>query len=305
MNWARKFEIESKRDIEVQERDDGTLLFIPGDIQQTEKQTIIHVNKEVNPDKIYYKILRAYSQGFTKIILSGDLTDEQTDFIEMMHKRIVGLEIVEQKKNQIILKDLIKIDDIDIDNVIRQMMSFISFMGKDILNSIKSNVEIGDKIMDKNSLIVRNHNLAFKICNAALKDSLYLNKLKKTPSEILIISRIARHLDNIGINLIALSYLLNDKQTAGMKKFHYQTIQKTKNSRKIAYKYTKKWLEYFLTAKKAINSKDFDKISDLYINRFSMKFEDEKKDQFSIEISNIFSDLVKNTYLILREFIII
>jgi len=59
----------------------------------------------------------------------------------------------------------------------------------------------------------------------ALRASAYLSKTGKTTNEILFISRILRHIDNIGINLIACSYLLNKEMTLGMKKLHYKTFK--------------------------------------------------------------------------------
>ncbi len=258
----------------------------------------------MNADKIYYKILKAYSQGYTKIIVSGELNDEQLDFLDMVHKRLVGLEVTEQKNNQIIFTDLLKIEDVNIDKIINQMFSFIEIMGKDLLFCIKNNIDPGDRILDKNSLIVRNHNLAYKACNLALKDSVYLSKIGKTTNDILVISRITRYIDNIGINLIALSYLINKEMTPGMKKFHYKII-KQKN-KKIMYKHIKKWLILFHKSKKAINSKNFEKISDLYIRRFETVFEYNKEiDEFTVALANIFEQLTRNTYLILRDFIMI
>ena len=147
------------------------LTIIPGDLKIGEKQFFINIDKKMGVDEIYYQILRGYSQGYSKIILSGELSDEQLDILEMVTKRIVGLEVSEQKTNQIILSELIKIEEVDLDKIINQMLSFIIIMGKDILSYAKKGVDPGDRILDKNSLITRNHNLAYRACNIALKDS--------------------------------------------------------------------------------------------------------------------------------------
>lgn len=302
--WSRRFDIDKKREVEIQESEDGSLLIIPGDIKKTEKEFLINIDKTMNSDKIYYKILKAYTLGYSKIIVSGELTDEQLDFLDMVHKRIVGLEVSEQKPNQIIFTDLLRIEDVNIDKIINQMFSFIGMMGKDILEWIKKDEEPGDRILDKNSLIVRNHNLAFKACNLALKDSLYLGKLNKTTNEILVISRILRHLDNIGINLIVFSYLLNKQQTPGMKKFNYKVYENKK--RKLMYKLLKVWLKLFYETKKAVIKRDREKITDLYVRRFENTYNNFKKyDEFTIALKNIFEQMIRNTHLILRDEIMI
>jgi len=275
------------------------LTIIPGDLKIGEKQFFINIDKKMGVDEIYYQILRGYSQGYSKIILSGELSDEQLDILEMVTKRIVGLEVSEQKTNQIVLSELIRIEEVDLDKIINQMLSFIIIMGKDILSYAKKGVDPGDRILDKNSLITRNHNLAYRACNIALKDSVYLSKIKKTTNEILIISRILRHIDNIGINLIACSYLLNKEMTHGMKKFHYKTFEHT--NRKFVYKNLKKWLLLFIQIKKLVRDKNYEKAAELYMKRFDLSFETGEFNEFTSAAVMILDQLYRNSYLVLRE----
>jgi hypothetical protein len=289
--------------LEVQETEDGLLTITPGDLRVEEKQFFINIDKKMGIDEIYYKILRGYSQGHSKIILSGELTDEQLDILEMVSKRIVGLEVSEQKTNQMVLSELIRIEEVDLDKIINQMLSFIIIMGKDILSYAKKGVDPGDRILDKNSLITRNHNLAFRVCNIALKNSAYLSKVGKTTNDILIISRVLRHIDNIGINLIACSYLLNKEMTPGMKKFHYKTFEQT--NRKFIYKSLKKWLLLFVKIKKIVKSRDYKKAAELYIKRFELSFEADEFNEFTSAAVMVFDQLSRNSYLILREFLML
>lgn len=304
--WSRRFNIEEKRELNINETEDGVLTVIPGDMKKLEEETVINIKKAMSADKIYYRILRSYFSGYKKIILAGNLTDEQIDFLEIIHKRIVGLEVTEQKEDQIVLKDLLKPEDVNLDKTLFQMFSFITVMTKDIISHIETGKSPRDKILDRDSITVRNHNLAFRACNMALKDSVYLGKLKKKTNEILIISRVIRSLDIIGTVLTGISYLINDKMTEGMEKYHYKVLEKDKETTKILLDYMRKWLEYFESTKKALKDKDIEEATDLYIRRFDYKIKSNKKTknpEYLSHITDFCNQLNMMTAFILRDFI--
>ncbi|MBS3051974.1 MAG: hypothetical protein J4428_01205 [Candidatus Aenigmarchaeota archaeon] len=275
-------------------------------MKRLEDETTIVITKDMTADKIYYKILRAYFNGYKKIILVGSITDVQMDFLVMMHKRIVGLEVTEQKKDQIIITDLLKPEDVDLDKIVNQMFSFITIMTNDIILHISEDSYIGDKVLNRDSIIIRNHNLAYRCCNMALKDSIYLGKLKKTTNQVLVISRIIRSLDMIGTILIGISYLLNTETTRGMKKFHYKTFEKNDRLNKILDEYLRKWSKNFKSIKSAIKERDIERIIDLYVRRFETKLNIEDKNlQPSEHLTNIVDladQLSRMSALILRDF---
>ena len=306
MSWSRRFDIERKRELTVNEMSDGSLLIIPGDLEKREEEIRIPILKQDTDDEIYYKILRKYLDGYKKIILVGNLTDEQMDFIQVIHRRIVGLEVTEQKKDQIILTDLLKPEDVDLDKIVNQMFSFIIAMTNDIIIHIKEEKPLGDKILDRDSVTTRNHNLAYRCCIMALKDSIYLGKLKKTTKEILIISRIIRYLDMICTILVGISYLINTEMTEGMKKYHYKLLEKDKKLDKALGKYLKNWLTYFKTIKNLLKKKNVEKAAELYTGRFDYRFEpdkDFKSGEYLTNIINFTEQLNRMSSLILRDFI--
>jgi hypothetical protein len=228
------------------------------------------------------------------------------DFLVLINKRIVGLEVTEQREDRIVMTDLLKPEDVDIDKILTQMFSFITVMTKDIISHIEEGKSPGDKILDRDSITVRNHNLAFRACNMALKDSLYLSKLKKTTSEILVFSRIIRSLDMVGTILVGISYLINEKETDGMEKYHYRVLEKDDESTKILLGYMKKWLEYFQETKKALREKDIEKATNLYIKRFDYKIKVTKKTkqpEYLSHITDFCNQLNMMTAFILRDFI--
>lgn len=304
--WSRRFEIEKKRELSLEETKDGVLTIIPGDLKKAESETVIRIDKQATADKIYYKILRVYFTGYKKIILSGDLTEEQMDFLDIIHRRIVGLEVTEQKKDQIILTDLLKPEDVDLDKILNQMFSFITVMTNEIIAHIDDNKSPRDKILQRDSIIDRNHNLAYRSCNMALKDSLYLQKLRKTTNEILVVSRIIRNLDMIGTILVGISYLLNTEVTEGMKKYYYRVFDKDKKMNKILQKYLKNWLGYFKSIKRALREKDVEMAIDLYVKRFEfgveIKKQDAKPNEHLTQIINFIEQLDRMSALILRDF---
>ncbi|MEM5793186.1 MAG: hypothetical protein QXY45_02400 [Candidatus Aenigmatarchaeota archaeon] len=307
LSWSRRFEIDKKREVIIEEIPDGSLKIIPGSIERVEEEVKIPVKKEMTVDEIYYKILREYLQGVKKIIVIGDLTDIQMDFIQIIHRRIVGLEVTEQKKDLIVLMDLLKPEDVDLDKIINQMFSFIIAMANDIISHIEEGKSPGDKILDRDSVTTRNHNLAYRCCNMALKDSIYLGKLKKTVWEIIVLSRIIRYLDMIGTILVGISYMINTELTEGMKKYHYKVYEKNEKIYKALEKYLKKWLVYFKASKRVIREKDVKRATELYLRRFEFRLETIKsiEGEHIINIINLAEQLNRMSDLIVRDFLMI
>lgn len=283
-------------------------MIIPGNIEKIEKEASIPIMKEDSADKIYYKILRAYFSGCKRIILVGNLTDQQMNFIELVQKRIVGLEVSEQKKNQIILSDLLKSEDVDLDKILHQMFSFVMVMGNDILSHIEEGRQPWDKILDRDSVTARNHNLAYRCCSMALKDSVYLGKLKKTTDQILVISRIVRYLDMIGTILVGMSYLINTEMTEGMRKFYYKAYPKDEKLNKILAQYLKKWLSYMKSIKTTIKDQNIEKAIELYVRRFEFRITFNRKDlkdgEHLASIIDSCEQLNRMSSLILRDFLV-
>ncbi|OGI15932.1 hypothetical protein A3K63_01080 [Candidatus Micrarchaeota archaeon RBG_16_49_10] len=306
LSWSRRFEIDKKRELSLQETEDGILSIIPGDMKNVKDETSISITKTTTSDKIYYRILRAYLSGYSRITLFGELNDEQMDFLDIIHKRIVGLEVTEQQEDRIVLTDLLKPEDVSLDKIVNQMFSFITVMVKDIISDIEQGIKPGDKILDRDSITVRNHNLAYRCCNMALKDSVYLGRLRKKTNEILVLSRIVRSLDMIGTILIGISYLINDEMTAGMRKHHYKILEKDEETTKILLDYLKKWLLYFQDTKMVLRERNIEKATNLYIKRFDYKIKVAKgtrKPEYLSHITDFCNQLNMMTALILRDFI--
>jgi phosphate uptake regulator len=306
MSWSRRFDIPEKRELTVKEMSDGSLRIIPGDLEKRHEEVKIPILKDDTEDEIYYRILRKYLEAYKKIILVGNLTDEQMDFIQVIHRRIVGLEVTEQKKDEIILTDLLKPEDVDLDKVVNQMFSFTIAMTNDIIAHIEQGKSPRDKILDRDSVTTRNHNLAYRCCTMALKDSIYLGKLKKTTKEILILSRVIRYLDMIGTILVGISYLINTEMTEGMKKYHYKAFEKDEKLNKKLGKYLNKWLKYFRSTKKVLKKKNAKKATELYLQRFDFRFSPDIKGVKSTEhltnVVDLTEQLNRMSSLILRDF---
>ncbi|MBD3155230.1 MAG: hypothetical protein GF368_01065 [Candidatus Aenigmarchaeota archaeon] len=228
------------------------------------------------------------------------------DFIQVIHRRIVGLEVTEQKKDEIILTDLLKPEDVDLDKVVNQMFSFVIAMTNDIISHINQGKSPKDKILDRDSVTTRNHNLAYRCCNMALRDSIYLGKLKKTTKEILIISRIIRYLDMIGTILVGISYLINMEMTEGMKKYHYKAFERDEKLNKKLGGFLKKWLSYFKKTKKVLKKNDIKEATELYLKRFNYIFSTNiqgvKSPEHLTNMVDLTDQLNSMSSLILRDF---
>ncbi len=273
--WIRRFGIEKNRDLELEETGEGSLEIFP-ERRRVEEEISIKITKEMDADIIYYKVLRAYITGFKKIILTGVNQKEQFNVIGIIHKKFTGLEVTDQTEDSITLTDMLRMEDVSLDKMMSQQFSLLEIMGSDIISYIEDGKELGDSILEKDAVLDRVNNLAYRSCNLALRDSRYLRDMKKDINQVLAIARILRNLEFLGNLLIGVSYLTNTKMSRGMEKYHYPLFEKSKIMDKIILDYLKKWLSYFKNIRKAVVKMDPDTAAELYIQRFAEKLDAEK-----------------------------
>lgn len=306
--WTRRFGVEKGSELEMEETGSGGILISSGSFLE-EGGAAIAVTKKMDSRRIFYSILREYLKGKRKIRVNGIGSGEQFHVIELVNRRLMGLEITEQGEDELLFSDMLRIEEASMDKLLSSMLSFIESMTEDIIGHIEDGREPGDKLLERDIVVDRTGYLIYRCCNLALRDSRYMKSTGKETSQILAISRVIKSLELIGNVLIGLSYGLNTELTPGMKKYHYPVFERNNKLNKLTAEELRKWLSFFGEMRKALVKMDSGYARELYVNRFGSKlnvsdrgFEPSKQLNYVTSQAN---HLNRNTSDILRDLMLL
>jgi phosphate uptake regulator len=307
LSWSRRFGIDKNRELEMEETEKGELI-ISGQRHPEETEATITVSRGMGPDRIFYKVQKQYLIGVKKIRVRGITSSEQFTVLSDVRKKLMGLEVTDQKGDEILFSDILRIEDIDISKHLSSMFSFLEIMADDIIVHIKKKREPGDILLERDSAVDREHNIIYRCCNLAMKDSHYLRSTGKTTNQLVAIARIIKNLEFLGNILIAMSYMINTSATEGMNRYFFKVHKRDDAYNKIILGYMEKWLSYFKQARRAVIKSDPNLAAELYIKRFDYKLKIDYgliNDGHISTISSIGEHLNRETSAIMRELMVL
>jgi len=142
--WVRQFNLKSGDYLEVD--DSGPALVLSAEKERISKRIEVDLT-DLTGKNIFEYILALYKKGYDEIKLNfrnpevEDLTGKKTKTISLIQEytdQLMGIEIIDQKENYVVIKDFSKGIEMDYDQVIKRVFSIINEMGIDSLKNIKS-----------------------------------------------------------------------------------------------------------------------------------------------------------------------
>jgi phosphate uptake regulator len=201
--WVQKNSLKKGDIIYIDENPENELIlnFKDKKIEKNlNKNILINVDGK-DSNEINREMISAYINNYSDIIFSGKEIDSKKDMISKMLDLKVGVEIVEQSKNQIIAKDLLDMEAISVKNIARRMDNILRSMFEELKNGITENSfkgwihrEIYKIDVDLNKLYF----LVWKIVRKSYEEPVILRNLKMNPLEISNLQWITLYLEYIG-----------------------------------------------------------------------------------------------------------
>jgi len=173
IKWANKVELKPGSELDVSEQ--GNSLVI-GTSNVAGDSTIAEIDITGLPNPLLWRLVStAYRSGYDEIKInfegikndeerlaefSYDITDwfyrgelprdrlprlSPIEAIQALVNRFVGVEIIEQKQNYVVIKQFGEISYKEFDNAIRRIFMILSSMGKDIVSAIRSDDRVALK----------------------------------------------------------------------------------------------------------------------------------------------------------------
>lgn len=148
-SWIQKNNLKKGSLIAVEEKDSNIVLLPHSDTNEISKRKSIEVDiSGIDRTSILYVIRSAYKMGYDdiKLIYSSPLSshfriNKEEKVISIVHEevdRLVGIEVVQQKENFCIIKDLSELSSAEFESALRRVFLLLNDAAKDFIDAIKS-----------------------------------------------------------------------------------------------------------------------------------------------------------------------
>ena len=194
--WSQKYGVKKGEELEVEEQGNKIIISIEGGVKLKSREIDV---TGLDRTSILYYIQSLYRIGHDEITVKFNepytihlRTNEKKSVVAVIHEivgRFTGFEIVQQKENYCVIKDISEISLKDFDVALRRIFLLLLDVNKDLLEGVKNDDRILIETIDEK------HNSVMKFVSYCLR---IINKKGYTePHKITIIYHIIANLDKV------------------------------------------------------------------------------------------------------------
>jgi len=212
--WIKKNNLKKGDLIYIDEGGENDLTLSPSDkkIEKNENKKITIGVDGKDMDSINRELVSAYVNNFSEIIFSGKEIDQKKDSISKIID-LVGIEVIEQTKSSIIVKDLLDFEVISVKNIARRMDNIMRSMFEDLKNGIEENAFKGwlhREIYKVDANINKLNFLVWKIVRKGYENPGILKNLKMNQLQLSNLQWISLYIEYLGDEVKRISKILKD-----------------------------------------------------------------------------------------------
>ncbi len=185
----------------IHEEPDGSLLVAPyGELRTDRRTRHITLPEGATPENIVRRLVGAYLAGADEIQihLDGRPTPAMRQTLRGIKRDLVGVEILEESKNLIVLQDLMGVGEMDLRKAVTRMHRIAQIMFQDAMNAIETrDYDLAIDVTDRDDEVDRLEWMVSKQMHALLDQPRLAARLNIRPAEALNFFLVARALERI------------------------------------------------------------------------------------------------------------
>ena len=219
---VRRWNLKKGDVIKIEETADGNIiLYVKEEGMETEESYGIINLTSLDIKSLQRKILGMYLLGYSTIIIKSfnEINSDIRDFIRKTCRDFIGLEIMEETMNSIVLQSVINISNLHPYKLLQRASLIANSIYKDALSSIVSgNVAIERSIARRDEDVNRLYFLIVRVLRTAARNHKILRKFEISDIDLMeytiksiknqTIVRIALNLRRIGLSIIDIADLV-------------------------------------------------------------------------------------------------
>lgn len=213
--WVTKAKLDAGDVIGFTPQNDGSLAIYPGSRGNAPRSRHeMDVSGDEPEEATFRRIIAAYLSGYDVIAAKSrkPLPASVRRAVRQAAKRIIGLEVVEEETNTIVLQDFLDPREFHMEKGLRRMQALTRAMQEDALRAFNEELEdVRSSLADRDDEVDRLYWMINKQYHAILRDPTYAQKMELNASQALnhllaarVIERTADHAARIAENAQAM-----------------------------------------------------------------------------------------------------
>jgi len=168
--WATENDIEAGSEVEFRHEDDSLLLTPRREDGHLEGSLDI---TDLTGDRLTRAVMTMYVSGFDIITLEGTkISAEQRQAIREAAQGLVGVEILEETNDRVVIQDLLDSSELSIHNAVTRMRLIATSMLEDAVTALLENDdELATSVIDRDDDVDRLYFVVSRIFRATLRSS--------------------------------------------------------------------------------------------------------------------------------------
>jgi len=223
--WTEIAGIKKNATLNLFPQHDGTLL-ISSSGEQNKELAVKRINTDgiTDPGLLFRMLVGAYISGYKviEVYSSTKISGKLRDVAETVTQAAIGIEIIEEYDNRLILKDLVDPYEMRMDRTAERMRSLVHNMLTEVMDGLaNADASSMDVIVARDDDVDRLEWLVVRQTNMALDDPTICRKIGLTQKEMVTYYTICRIIERIGDHILMISksakVLLNSASDKGLR----------------------------------------------------------------------------------------
>ena len=224
IKWIRGCGLNSGDPLTLVPRSDNTLMLLADPNTENRKlESIIEISPEDSQEDNFRILVSYYLAGYDLIRLvssKGFHANDRKFFKDVSRKRLIGIEVIEESRNEMILQSLMNYQELPLNKALQNMSRLITSMLEDVILALKNHdLELARDIVNRDNEVDRFYLLTVRQLKVAVEDPKLAEKIGiQRPRECLgyrlvtkIIERIGDHVEKISHQIITMDASVPDK----------------------------------------------------------------------------------------------
>jgi phosphate uptake regulator len=172
--WAEQAKIKPRQQVALVPQDDLSILLIPkSEVDGKIKEASMEYPSAVERDVIVRDFISYYLAGYDiiRVKFKGHALELKTFFKNLLRKKIVGVEIMEESSEEIVAQCLPAYSELSLKKVVNRMEIIVSSMHRDAVISLKNqNHALAKDVMERDDEVDRFYHFSVRQLKMAVVD---------------------------------------------------------------------------------------------------------------------------------------
>ncbi|MDP4012882.1 MAG: hypothetical protein Q8R00_04735 [Candidatus Nanoarchaeia archaeon] len=210
-DWLTKNKLDKGDVIYFHQNGGNELVLTPAEpkSKKEDREIVIDANKKAI-ETIKRELTSAYIRGFNVIKITDNNLKERAVEIRNELQNLMALEIMEQTQTSMVARDMLNVNDVNLNTLLRRMDMTTRSMMTDLKEAIKETSNTYEHFSYRDQDINRTYFVVLRLTNLGMSDLAFANSIKLTPKDLFKIWGVGYYLESLADEVKRIAELLNN-----------------------------------------------------------------------------------------------